>query len=106
MAFKKRRKIFVEIKTNRHGWRKVRLLKVKSHNRVILKLPSGEVITRKTSNLHWGVYRKIGNTKPNKKELKKWKSKRRKRKKKKRMMKSDKKTNYRNPVDTNHRMQF
>jgi len=31
MAFKKRRKIFVEIKTNRHGWRKVRLLKVKSH---------------------------------------------------------------------------
>lgn len=72
---RRRRKRFVEIKTNTRGWTKVELLGFTKNNKIIIKFKNGTVAVRKIKNTRWCVTRKIGNEEPNKKWSKKFKSK-------------------------------
>ena len=55
----KKWKNLVEIKTNTCGWRTVELIKVLSNNRVLLKLSSGELISRKRKHMRLGTRKKV-----------------------------------------------
>lgn len=56
---KKRYKNIIEIKTNRHGWRPVELLKITNSNRLVVKTISGQIIVGKFRGVHFTRTRKI-----------------------------------------------
>ena len=73
--YKKKKKKFIEIKTNTKGWTKVELVGFTNNNRIIIKFKNGTVVVRKSKNVRWCVVRKIGTESPNKRWAKKFKSK-------------------------------
>jgi len=71
----RKRKRFIEIKTNTRGWTKVELLGFTKNNKMIIRFKNGTEAVRKIKNIRWCVTRKIGNEEPNKRWAKQFKSK-------------------------------
>uniref|UniRef100_A0A6H1ZKH7 Uncharacterized protein n=1 Tax=viral metagenome TaxID=1070528 RepID=A0A6H1ZKH7_9ZZZZ len=79
--FRKKAKWIIEIKSNAKGWYRVELLKIKNNGMLIIKLPSGEIIGRHASkSTRYGKTVLKPSGKPNKKDLKHFRTKKQKRK--------------------------
>jgi hypothetical protein len=55
---KKKYKRLIQIKTNTSGWKTVELIKFLRGNRMLIRLPTGEIIRRKNKNVRLSIVKK------------------------------------------------